>query len=96
MNNIGVLGDDKGRNTLSGHELGNSLFKKEVWINILSGKDNVIMEYGCPVDKICKVFSRDEAHIIDMFLRVLHLTTDMRGYFVEKSFEHSIDITLRD
>ena len=37
--------------TFAGHEFGKNFFKEGVWGNILSGKGNVIMEYGCPVDK---------------------------------------------
>ena len=51
-----VLGAKKRRKTLSGHELGKNLFKEEVGGNIISGKDNVIMEDGFLVDKRVKVF----------------------------------------
>ena len=56
MNKYGVLGAEKRRKILAGHELGKKLFKEEVWGDILSGKDNFLMEDGCPVDKRCKVF----------------------------------------
>ena len=51
MKEIGVFGAEKRRKTLSGHELGNNLFKYEVLGDILSGQDNVLMDDGCSVDK---------------------------------------------
>ena len=46
MNEIGVFGAKKRRKTLEDHELGNELFKEEVWIEILSMQDDILMEYG--------------------------------------------------
>ena len=46
MKEIGVFGTNKGRKTLAGNELGKNFLKEEVWGDILSGQDSVIMEDG--------------------------------------------------
>ena len=46
MEKIGVLGADKRRETLAGHELGKNLLKEEFGGNILSIKDYFIVEDG--------------------------------------------------
>ena len=56
MKKIGVFRANKLRKTLAGHELGKNLLKEEVWGDILSGKDNVIIEDVLPVDKRGKIF----------------------------------------
>ena len=86
MKKIREIGAEKMMKTLEGHELGNNLFKEVVWGYILSGKYNALMEDGCRVDKRVKVFWIDESQIIDMFLQILQLTTEMRGSFVEDMF----------
>ena len=43
---IRVLGAEKGMKTLAGNELGKNVFKEDVWGDILSGQDSVIMEDG--------------------------------------------------
>ena len=55
----------------------------------------VIMEDGYPVDKIGKVFYRYDPQIIDLFLQVLRLTTEMMSLFVEDVFEHYPAVILR-
>ena len=62
--------------------MGKNFIKEEVGGNIMSGEDEVIVEDGCPVNKIGKVFYGYDPHIIDMFLRIIRLTTEMRGPFV--------------
>ena len=37
--------------TLEGRELGKNLFKEDVWVNIMSGQDNALMDDGCSIDK---------------------------------------------
>ena len=56
MKGIGIFGAYKNRTTLAGHELGNNLFEKEVLGDILSGQNNVLMDYGCSVDKRGQIF----------------------------------------
>ena len=46
MKEIRVFGAEKGMKTLAGNELGKNLFKEDVWEDILSGQDSVIMEDG--------------------------------------------------
>ena len=56
MKEIRVFGAKKGRKTLAGNKLGKNLFEKEVWVDILYGKDNVLMEDGCSADKKGQIF----------------------------------------
>ena len=51
MKVIRVFGTEKRSKTLAGHELVKNLFKEEVWGEIMSGKDNFLMEDGCYFDK---------------------------------------------
>ena len=46
---------EKMRKTLAGHELGKNLFKEDVWGNIMSGKDNILIINGRSIDKRVKV-----------------------------------------
>ena len=46
MKEIRVFGAEKGRKNLAGNELGKNVFKEDVWGDILSGQDSVIMEDG--------------------------------------------------
>ena len=38
-----------------GHELGKKVFKEEVWGDIMSGKDNILIINGRSIDKRVKV-----------------------------------------
>ena len=46
MKETRVFGAKKRIKTLAGHELGWNLPEEEVWGDILSVQDNVLMEYG--------------------------------------------------
>ena len=56
MKKTGLLGAYKREKTMEGHELGKLFFKEEVWGNILYGKDNILVDYGFPVDKRGNIF----------------------------------------
>ena len=46
MNKIALIDSKKRGKTLEGHEFGNNLLKEEVWENMMSGKDDVLMDDG--------------------------------------------------
>ena len=83
MNKLGVIGANKRGKTFEDHEFGNNLLKEEVCGNLMSVKYDVLMEDGCPVDKIGKAFYRYDSQIIYIFLNILCLTTETRGPFAE-------------
>ena len=96
MNKIGVLGAKKRGKILTGHELGKNLLKWEVGGNILSGEDDIIVEDVCSIEKRGKVFCRDDPQIMDLYLNILCLTTNIRSPFAEGMLEHYPDVIRRD
>ena len=60
------------------------------------GQDNLLTQDVLFVDKRSWIFSRDGAHIIDLFLQILCLTTNIRGSFAEDMFKRSLYVIIRD
>ena len=96
MKKLGVLGANKRGKNSAGHDLGKDLLKNEVGVNIISGEDDVLLGDGFSVDKTGKVFCRDDLQSIYLFMKILHLTTEMRGPFVEDILKHSPSVIFHD
>ena len=76
--------------------VGKNLFNEEVWGDKLCGQDNVLIEDIWYVDKRGHIFWRYNAHIIDLFLHILRLTTNMMRYFVKDMFKKYPSIVICD
>ena len=62
----------------------------------MSIEDDVIVEYGFPIDKRVKVLSRYDCQIRDLFLYILRFYTKTRGPIKEDFFENSPVVIIRD
>ena len=71
-----------------------SKLKEEVWLKLLSGEEDVLVEDFCPVDNIVKVFHRDELQMINMFMKTLRFATEIRGPITEEVFENFPSVIL--
>ena len=67
-NSFGVLGSNKWRKPLSGHELCEDLIKEEIWVYRLLGEKDVILEEIASVDAGGGVLPRDYILLIHFLL----------------------------